>query len=71
MEPSYYTQDVKLADGKTLKTCGTVKLLVKFGYYWYHGIFYVLKVNVPNILGITFFRDVKPTVDWSDSQVWI
>jgi hypothetical protein len=54
-----------------LKTCGTVKLIVKFGSYRYHGVFHVLKENVPNILGITFFRDVRPNVDWSRSKVWI
>ncbi len=36
------SQNVKLDDGKLLKTRGTVELAIRFGYLSYSGILYVL-----------------------------
>ena len=49
------SQNVKLADGKLLQTCGKVCLRVAFGMFTCSCTFVVLEVNVPNILGMTLF----------------
>jgi hypothetical protein len=36
------SQDVRLADGKVLKTCGKVELDILFGSFAYNGTFFVL-----------------------------
>ena len=35
-------QNVKLADGKVLKTCGSVPLKIQFGCLSYDGVFFIL-----------------------------
>ncbi len=46
---------MKLADGSVLKTCGEVVLRVQFGSFTYTGKFFVLRADVPFILGMQFF----------------
>jgi hypothetical protein len=55
---------VKLANGGMLKTFGVLHLRVKFGKFRYYGPFYVLDCPVPLILGMQFFSDLHPQIDW-------
>jgi hypothetical protein len=43
---------------------------VYFGCFAYDSSFFVLKEDIPNILGITFFREAEPRIDWTKNQVW-
>jgi uncharacterized protein (UPF0261 family) len=55
---------VRLADGSALSTAGRVVLKVSGGAFTYSGTFIVLEADVPPILGMTFFTDTAPVVDW-------
>ncbi len=62
---------MKLADGKVLLVRGQVLLCVNFGAYQYVGTFFVLTENVPLMLGMTFFSDIAPVVDWQRKSVCV
>lgn len=62
---------VRLANGGVLSTCGTVDLHVKFGSFHYFGTFYVLQCDVPLILGMQFFRKIRPEIDWKSGSVFV
>lgn len=42
---------------------------MQFGAYTYCGKFVVLRAKVPLILGMQFFQDVAPKVDWQSRKV--
>ena len=50
---------------------GEVKLEITFGNFLYSGTFFVLSESVPAILGMTFFTDVSPVVDWKQQSVHV
>ena len=65
------TQNVRLADGQILHTRGKVVLRCQLGPLTYSGTFYVLQARVPLILGMTFFAEVAPIIDWSVRTVCV
>ncbi len=62
---------MKLADGKMIFVRGLVNLEIIFGTFKYFGTFFVLTENVPLILGMTFFTDVAPAIDWQCKTVCV
>lgn len=65
------TQSVRLADKSVVHTCGSVVLNVSFGAFSYAGTFTLLDADVPPILGMSFFREVCPIVDWQQRKVCV
>lgn len=55
---SLASRTVRLADGKLISTVGQVQIPIMFGGYKYHGKFFVLKGDVPLILGMDFLVSV-------------
>ena len=68
MQPSL-PHKVRLADGKLLKTRGTVKCKVDFGGYSYLGSFHVLDGDVPLILGMDFLTSAHPHINFRTKEV--
>ena len=63
--------NVRLANGKIVRTVGCVVVSVVFGKVHYCGKYYVLNCAVPLILGMEFLSKMKPLVDFENKQVSI
>ncbi len=65
------SQNVRLADGQQLSTRGKLVLRCQLGPLTYLGTFYVLQARVPLILGMSFFSEVSPIIDWAARTVHV
>lgn len=63
--------DVRLANGKVLKTVGLLYLDIQFDDYRYCAPFYVMDCDVPLILGISFFSRCEPFINWEQRRVFL
>ena len=57
-------EKVCLADGKQLSVFGTASLKCDFGQFQCMLDFEVVNAKIPAILGMTFFNQVNPVVNW-------
>lgn len=48
-----------------------MSLTIGFGAFTYCGLFYILDASIPTILGMQFFSDVEPKVDWRKREVCV